>query len=163
MIASFYFTPNDRLEFNKELSVVYKNKTVVYKEDTTLEAPTFILRADKWDDDINYIYVGSPIDRFYFVDDVTFSKQYIEIKCSEDYLQSHKQEILELDGIVERVSTKARWNLYLQDDKVKTFNMTRFCTIPWPGSFRKNGSKTFSYILTLSGGGSNGGNNNSPQ
>ena len=163
MVASFYYTPNDRLEFNKEFSIVYTNKTIVYKEDTTLESPTFILRADKWDDDINYIYVGSPIDRFYFVDGVTFSKQYIEIKCSEDYLQSHKREILELDGIVERVSSKARWNLYLQDDKVKTFNMTRFCTIPWPGSFRVNGSKTYSYILTLSGGGTNGGNNNSPQ
>lgn len=160
MVANFYFTPNDRLEFNKEFSIVYSNKTIVYKEDTTLEEPTFILRADKWDDDINYIYVGSPIDRFYFVDDVTFSKQYIEIKCSEDYLQSHKLDILQLDGIVERVSTKARWNLYLQDDKLKTFNMTRFCTIPWTGSFRVNGSKTFSYILTLSGGGSNGNNNN---
>lgn len=160
MVASFYFTPNDRLEFNKTTVVVYTNKTIEYKEDTTLESPTFKFRADKWDDDINYIYVGSPIDRFYFVDDVTFSKQYIEIKCSEDYLASHKTEILQLDGIVERVSTKARWNLYLQDDKVKTFNMTRFCTIPWPAGFRANGSKTYSYILTLSGGGSNGNNNN---
>lgn len=159
MRADFYYTLNDRLDFNKEVQYVTANVTVRYKDDTELIHPTFICDADKFNDIVNYIAIGSPINRVYFVDDVIYSKQYVEIKCTEDVLSSHKEEILELTGIVERVSTKARWNLYLQDDKLKTFNMTRFCTIPWSGSFRKNNSKTYSYILTLSGGGTNANNN----
>lgn len=158
MRADFYNTANDRLDFNKRVVVVDSNVTIQYKDDTDLLHPVFKCRADKWNDTVNYIEVAD-LERFYFVDDVTFSQMYVYIKCTEDVLASHHNDILRLTGIVERVSTKARWNLYLQDDKLKTFNMTRFCTIPWSGSFRVNGSKTYSYILTLSGGGS-GGNNN---
>lgn len=160
MIANFMYTPNSRIDFNKEVTYIGSSVTIKYKEDTDLVEPTFICESDKFNDSVNYIYVGAPVDRVYFVDDVTYSQKHVEIKCTEDVIASHKSEILKLTGIVERVSTKARWNLYLQDDKLKTFNMTRFCTIPWPAGFRANGSKTYSYILTLSGGGSNGNNNN---
>ena len=161
MTADFLYTPNDRIDFNKKVYYITSTTTIRYKDDTELVHPVLMCEPDKFNDSINYIAVGSPVNRVYFVDDVTYSKQYIEIKCTEDVIASHKSEIQKLTGIVERVSTKARWNLYLQDDKLKTFNMTRFCTIPWTGSFRKNGSKTYSYILTLSGGGTNGDNNNS--
>ena len=89
------------------------------------------------------------------------------MKCSEDYLASHRTEILKLSGILERSGSDKRYNLYLNDDKTKVFNMTRTCTLPWLDSggnlksFRVNGSKTYSYILTLSGSGdtSNSDNN----
>ena len=163
MTADFYYTANQRLEFNKEVEVIYSAQTISYKDDVDLVNPTFMYRADKWNQDVNYIYVSDPVNRFYFVEDVTFSKQYIYIKCSVDVLASFYPSIINLTGIVERCSTKKRYNLYLQDDRRKCFNMNRFCTIPWgadnPRGFRVNGSKTYSYILTLSGGGTNGGNN----
>lgn len=154
MTADFYWTPNEMIEFNKLLATIAEEVTIAYKDDTSLEEPTFICRADKWDDEVNYIYVSEPIDRYYYVEDVTFSKQMIYIRCSEDYLESHKEEILELSGIVER--NAFLWNMYLTDTKLKTFNMSRIQTFPWEGGFLSNGNtgtKEASYVLTISGGG----------
>lgn len=160
MRADFYFTPNERLEFNKQL--VANNdlvdQRIDFKDNTDLINPTFIYRADKWDDTVNYIYVKSPLNRYYFVENVTFSQMYIEINCSIDVLSSHYNEILKLTGIVER--NAHLYNMYLTDTKLKTFNLTRIQTFPWldgggnpKGFFDGDGNKTASYVLTMSGGG----------
>lgn len=165
MTTDFYRCVNDPIEFNKKLDIITRGN-VLYKADTDMEKPDFILESDKWIDGCNYIYVGGSINRYYFVNGTEYSQGRIIMKCSEDYLASHRSEILKLSGILERSGSKKKYNLYLNDDKTKVFNMTRTCTLPWLDSggnlksFRVNGSKTYSYILTLSGSGDTSNNDN---
>ena len=153
MTTDFYRCSNDPIEFNKKLEIITRGN-VYYKEDTDMEKPDFILDSDKWIDGCNYIYVGGSIKRYYFVNGIDYSQGKIIMKCSEDYLASHRAEILKLSGIVER--NAFLWNMYLTDTKLKTFNMSRIQTFPWEGGFLSKGNKgkkEASYVLTISGGG----------
>lgn len=153
MTADFYRCINDPIEFNKKLDIITRGN-VLYKADTDMEKPDFILEFDKWIDGCNYIYVGGSINRYYFVNGTEYSQGRIIMKCSEDYLASHREEVLKLSGIVER--NAFLWNMYLTDTKLKTFNMTRIQTFPWKGGFLSKGDKGIkeaSYVLTISGGG----------
>ena len=157
MKADFAYTPDDRNYFNREVEMdpdLY-DITIDYKDDVDLINPTFKCRADKFNNFVNYIYVKSPVSRFYFVNSVTYSQQMVYISCTVDVLASFRNYILKLSGIVER--NAVLYNTYLTDTKLKTFNMSRIQTFPWQdGAYPfldDNKEKEASYILVVSGGG----------
>ena len=162
MKADFAYTPDDRNYFNREVEMdpdLY-DITIAYKDDVDLIHPTFKCRADKFNNFVNYIYVKTPVKRYYFVDNVTYSQQMVYISCTIDVLCTYRKEILKLSGIVERNATW--YNTYLTDTKLKTFNKSRIQTFAWQkhadgtiGSpfLDVDGYKEASYILVVSGGG----------
>lgn len=162
MLADISNCESDRIVFNKTVKSISFGIEIKYKEDTSLVNPTFIVRASDIEDTANYIYVYGDedevtdptiVNRFYFINEMQFSGQKVYLHCSIDPLMSFHDDILPLKGIVER--NAQRYNLYLNDDKLKCFNMSRFETIPFPHGFYDDDvqrTKTFTYILAVNGG-----------
>ena len=173
MKITFYKNKADRIVFNKTKYLTKKgsSQNIKYKEDTDLIRPQFIVSvSDIKDKDINYVYVGkdpdnssdtTTVNRYYYVNEITFSQQYVILSCEVDVLMSFKDDIADLEGIVER--NALLYNMYLTDTKLKCFNLQRVQTFPWAASFLSDGAKTACYILTMSGGGANENNQENNQ
>lgn len=170
MKITFYKCSADKIIFDKTNYNTQKGSSlnVKYKENTDLLRPIILVKpSDIMDKDINYIRVmhdesdvtdTTTVDRYYFVNEITFSQQYVILHCEVDVLMTFKDEIAKLSGIVER--NAFLWNMYLTDTKLKCFNLQRIQTFPWTdasgnakGFFDGSGNKTASYVLTMSGGG----------
>ena len=153
MNAKFYFNNSDRRVLEKTLTIVANNVTVRYKEDTELIRPVLICDSDKFSSDINYVYVGGAIKRYYYIEDVTMSQGKVELHCAVDVLMSFKEQILETEVICARNTNY--WNMYLNDDRMELENRERILTKPFSKGFRDyyNSSKPASFILVMSGSG----------
>lgn len=149
MNAKFYYNSADKIVLNKASYLTQKDTaTVYYKDETDLIRPTFVLEADKIDKSINYVYIGGKVDRYYFINDVTFSHGRIYLKCEVDVLYSHRTQILKNEFLIWR--NQKLYNRYLQDDRQLTEASSRILTFPSTSGFAV-GSKTASYILTIGG------------
>lgn len=152
MTAYFYINNSDRIVVNKVIDK-QNEATVRYKADTTIEKPTFICDSDKFEDGINYIYVGGNIKRYYFVEDVEMTQGRVYISCSVDPLMSFKDKIYEQTCVIKRNTSK--WNLYLNDERMNLYNVQRVLTFPFANGFRNfyDPQKKGSFVLVLSGSG----------
>lgn len=151
MVATFYYNGSDEIVVNKDITAKESNITVRYKDDTEMINPVLICDSDKIDKNINYVYVGSPIKRYYYINDITYSQGLVYLHCKIDVLMSFKSEIYNLECIVKRNGTL--YNVYLNDERLKINNLTRTETFPFKGGFDVNDNKTASYLLVLNGSG----------
>lgn len=151
MTADFYYNGSDEITVDKTITLKESGVTVRYKDDTEMINPTIICESDKINKNINYVHVGSPVNRYYFIDDTTYSQQMVYLKCRVDVLMSYKDQIYDLEGIVER--NGSLHNLYITDNKMKLNNLTRTQTVPFEYGFDVNDNKTASYLLVLNGSG----------
>ena len=162
MIATLYNNKSDRIVLNKQILSLGTTNSIKYKDDTDLLRPKFIMKASENFVGVNYIYVGEDeeavsdttlVNRYFFVNNVTFSKGYMILDCEGDVLMSFKEQIQDIECVVGRNSTK--WNMYLNDDRLEILNQRRVLTFPFPNGFRNmySSQKKASYILTLSGSG----------
>ena len=87
-------------------SVIGKNKTLVYeteceiKGESSIINPVLILQYNEQLFASNYVYIPA-WSRYYFIDDMrVLTGGRVEISLSVDVLESFKDSILELDGIL---------------------------------------------------------------
>lgn len=86
-------TPN-RVDKTAYLTEIGSADNCVYKQDTTLMHPTFILKTDKKVYNANYVYC-STTGRYYYIDEfVAMSGGRMAINCSIDVLYTYRAEIL---------------------------------------------------------------------
>lgn len=89
-----------------------ESRSVVLKENTSIERPTFILSGPL----PNYNYAEFD-GRYYYVDDITsIAHDLYELSCSIDYLATYKSEIGSYNCFVERSSSN--YNIYINDGAV---------------------------------------------
>jgi len=89
-----------------------ETRSVVLKENTSIERPTFILSGPL----PNYNYAEFD-GRYYYVDDiVSVAHDLYELSCSIDYLATYKSEIGSYNCFVERSSSN--YNIYINDGAV---------------------------------------------
>lgn len=82
------------------------------KENTTLEAPSFILNTT--DHDINYVRA---FDHYYFVSQITFlNANQIQLDCVEDVLATHKTAILQSPQFV--MYSASQYHKYIPDPRI---------------------------------------------
>ena len=164
MKITFYNNQSDRIVLNKNITKIGSTHNVKYKDDTDTLNPNFYVAIDNFPNTMcNYIYIHQPsgivqdiekmVNRYYFVNDVTFSQGYAILHCEVDVLMSFKDEIENIKCIVGRNSKN--WNMYLNDDRLEILNQRRVLTFPFPKGFRSmySSQKKASFILTLSGSG----------
>lgn len=168
LVANFFFNRADKKQVGKDakdgnnyifLTPRRINNTydinINYKDDTDLLNPTFtFMSRTRIQNDINYIYVQD-INRWYYVDDITYTQHMIEIHCSVDVLTSFAKEIKEQYAIV--IRQEQNYNLYLTDEKMRTEAQTRVLTYPFEHGFSTSTIggevKNCSYIFAINGGG----------
>lgn len=148
MTSKLYFNYSDRNVMAKDIHQVGEDVQILFKRDTTLEKPTFILDSDVSIDNtvVNYLYVAGNVKRCYYVNDVLFTQGHIELICEVDPLMSFKNEILEQPAIIKRQATKI--NYYLNDDKLKANQYTHTDTYPFDNGFDASAQE---FILTVVG------------
>ena len=153
MTAKFYYNSADRIVLDKSsyLTLEAKETNFYLKDDTELLNPTIVVESDKLSDNINYVYLGGNMKRYYFVENTTFSQGRIIMNLSVDVLMSHKDIILDNEFIVWR--NQSIYNRYLTDDRQLTEASSRILTFPFEGGDGTftGASKTASYILSVSG------------
>lgn len=161
MKATFYFNWQDRRVIDKRPISIVSNKTIKYKDDTSLINPTFIVRASDYSSDTNYIKIvassGDPefVGRYYYIEDAVFSHMEVYLKCSIDVLKSHENMIKNQMVTFKRSEKYDFINLHLNDPEFVLENRTRFQTVPFEKGFSASfqDSKGAYPILTLNGSG----------
>ena len=97
----------------------------------------------------NYCYIPA-WNRYYYINNITASQQRLIVECSVDVLMSWRNEIDNMDVIVER--SENVYNLYLPDEKFKLYNypliQTRKFTPTTTTQFNMN---TMQFVLACAG------------
>ena len=104
-------------------------------ENTSIVKPTFKMRDVDVYMTANYCYVDD-LHRYYYIDNITVSKGFAYLECTEDVLMSYAHEIPNLDVIVAR--NELNYNLYQSDDEMMINNYTSFQRIEFADGFDKN-------------------------
>ena len=156
MKADFYYNKSDPNYMVKSLSNMLTNITIDYIEDNNLVKPVFKMQGTYaiGKKNINYVYVRD-LKRYYFVDEIVYAQQYVELHCTVDVLMSFKDDIKEFKCIIKRSTNN--YNLYLSDNKMRTEAQSRIVKLPFEAGFQLSGQKVANFILTLNGGGYSGG------
>lgn len=123
--------------------------------EVNLLTPTFVLDYKEAYTSKNYIYVGAPFNRYYFITDmkIDIGKKII-INCKVDVLQSFSQQVLSSRGYIIRTGSYAASAKYLPDENIPINTQTQtqnyeFSSTPFQTIDSINGN----YILTVIGGG----------
>lgn len=150
--VDFYFNKSENNRVDKDIeSVGISQQECFFKGSTSILKPILIFRYTN-DSSVpkyfncNYIRIGSPINRYYFVDEIiTPVNKLIEIHCHVDVLMTYKNEIRQNKGIVLRQENQ--WNLYLNDGTFKVYQNPVILTKEFPSGFTDK-----SFILAVAGG-----------
>lgn len=155
MQCFLYINNSDDRYLNKSLTQKYE-LDVEYKEDTSHSNPTFIISGNYAVKDINYIYVPY-LNRYYYVNGITYSKQRIFLDCHVDILMSFNQAIKDDHAIIKR--NQYNFDLYLNDEKMKLKGYQSIRTLRFPYSLTNTSQQ---FILGIVGGNvyNNGGSGN---
>lgn len=118
MVVKLYKTSseNDRVvkELTEELSL-----TGTLRDSTSILNPTLTIEGDIDIASKNYAYIEE-FGRYYFIDDIVSIRNNLwSVSMSVDVLMSYKDDILNLDCIIERQERK--YNLYLNDSDILTY------------------------------------------
>ena len=156
MNGKLFNNKSPRNKVNKTLS----NETTItlrYKETTSVTDPDIIISSDITITDYNYIFVGSPIERYYYIESYEMAQQYIILHCHVDVLKSFSGDIYNTECIISK--NQKAYNLFLNDDKMQLYNKSRILTKPFydgngnASGFYVGGEKVWTMLLTLNGSG----------
>ena len=127
------------------------------KNDVSVIKPTLILYYTANLLDSNYCYIPK-FNRYYFIDEIVpITADRCIVKCRVDVLESFKDNILNLDCIVDKQEKEIASNKYINDGSFVTTSKQFNRMIEFPNGFNETGS----YILICAGGSKealNGGN-----
>lgn len=157
MTGYLYINTSPRNTLQKTLKSQSSAKTIKYKETTSLTDPDIFINSDVTIENYNYIYVDSPIARFYYIESYEMAQQYYILHCHIDVLMSFAPDIRATECVVSK--NENNFNLFLNDDKMKLYNKSRILTKPFydgngnPSGFYVGGEKVWTMLLTVNGSG----------
>ena len=143
MNVIFYKNKSDKKYIDKSIELI-ANVNCIFKDDTTIKNPTLILSNISGLNQSNYLYIEE-FERYYYIDNITYSQQRYYIECSCDVLMSFSTGIKNCTAIIERQENE--YNLYLNDEEYKVYQYPRVQTKRFT-----NGFDTNSFILAIAGG-----------
>lgn len=147
MIVQIGFFNDDIRKISKSFSIQREIECNL-KEDTSIINPVLRLSAVNMEtiSKCNYCYIPQ-FKRYYFINSIELSiGAIVEIECSVDVLNTYKNEILNSDCVIAR--NENLYNVYLDDEKFKTYNYNRVQTKTFSNGF----SDTVNMVLCVSGG-----------
>lgn len=150
MSFQMYKNTSDNRYINKSLTALGSALPCSFKDDTTIENPVIILSPGAYNPNCNYGYL-SDTGRYYYVVDVTYSQQRIEVQLKVDVLNSFlfdhaNNKVVDNKCIATRSSN--RYNSYLNDDRYPRLQYSN----PTLKLFERGFAKTGSCIITIAGG-----------
>lgn len=151
-IFTLYHNDSDVNVIGKDLTSLRTFATVKLKKATSMASPTFIV-SDITDivGNINYLYYPG-FGRYYIVNDIVSLRNNLwAINCSTDVLETYKERLANLSGIIERQEENGKINLYLNDPYLKAYAKPLQRVIKFPNGFNDKGS---SFIIVGAGRGS---------
>lgn len=144
MNGTLYRNVSDKVVMDKVLN----NSTPVqlhFKETSSIINPVFYISRNIDMTDLNYLEVPE-FHRYYYINDISVSQQYYELKCKSDPLMSFKTQIKQQPCIIERNATL--FNEYLEDDRFKAYQYTHRDTYRYDGGFDEDAQE---FILVVCG------------
>ena len=118
------------------------------KNDVSVINPTLVLYYTANIFDSNYCFIPK-FNRYYFIDEIVpITADRCIVKCRVDVLESFKDNILNLDCIVDKQEKEIASNKYINDGSFVTTSKQFNRMIEFPNGFNEKGS----YILICAGG-----------
>ena len=118
------------------------------KNDVSIINPTLVLNYTANILSSNYCFIPK-FNRYYFIDEIVpITGDRCIVKCRVDVLESFKDNILNLDCIVDKQEKEIASNKYINDGSFVTTSKQFNRMIEFPNGFNEKGS----YILICAGG-----------
>ena len=118
------------------------------KNDVSIINPTLVLNYTANILNSNYCFIPK-FNRYYFIDEIVpITADRCIVKCRVDVLESFKDNILNLDCIVDKQEKEIASNKYINDGSFVTTSKQFNRMIEFPNGFNEKGS----YILICAGG-----------
>lgn len=156
MNCTLYDNQSRKDILHKNIVQVGTTKVIEFKEDTDLLRPTLKLAVDANSLQFNYVYLED-LRRYYYVNNIIFSRQYIQVELEVDVLMSFANQIMLCDCILERQS--GVYNTYFPDEDWPKYAYENVRIQPCSNKFLladldSNGHIKYnnSYILITTGG-----------
>ena len=143
MNAKLYNNNSDPNKLRKTLYTMDSELPCTFKDDTDLMNPELIFNSKPQVLDCNYLWLGAPFNRYYFVTEKTVSQGKVYVKCHVDVLMSFKSDIENLEVIAERSSSN--YDLMQIDPELPIENYNNIATKEFPTAF---GNESFIIATT---------------
>ena len=144
MNAWLYNNNSDPNKLGKALKTLDSQCPCTFKDDTDMMNPKLIFNSMPQVLDCNYIWLGEPFNRYYFVTEKTASQGRVYVKCHVDVLMSFKEDIENLEVIAERASSN--YDLLQIDPELPAENFNDVATKYFPTGFGNE-----SFVLATTG------------
>lgn len=134
MKAILYSNKSDKNVLNKDLFKLEGGEVPCsFKDDTEMVNPTLIFTPSPAVNTCDYIQLGAPYDRYYFVTNRVVSQGRVYVDCHVDVLMSFKTEINRVQVIAERASSN--FDIYQIDTQMPMENFHDITTVNFPHGF----------------------------
>lgn len=132
MNAKFYENKSDERYINKSITLKYDNIPIEVLNPTNIIRPTLKVSSGLIGQSVNYLYIAD-LERYYFIRNWNMQNGHITLDCEVDVLCSFKQDIYKQNVIVKR--NEYKYNMYLEDEKMKLLNTESVRTVAFPSGF----------------------------
>lgn len=153
MRVTLYKNTSENNSVNKDITHVANYDCIVKLDGISLSNPVVVLNyTGQLATDVNYCYLEE-YDRYYFIEEIipsTGSRIILRLKC--DLLYTFRNEILELNCIIDKQEKRSKSNMYLNDGSFVVQSNQNIEILPFSNGFNENGT----YILICAGGNGNG-------
>ena len=116
MTITFYNNESDTIVVSKKITSISSISNAKIINETDIVNPSIIVSRKFYDSLIlkaNYLYIDK-LERYYFINNISFAESMIVIDCTVDVLMSYKSEIRNITCTVTRNENLK--NGYLNDD-----------------------------------------------
>lgn len=116
MTITFYNNESDAILVDKKITSISSISNAKIINETDIVNPSIIVSRNFYDSIIlkaNYLYIDK-LDRYYYINNISFADSMIVIDCTVDVLMSYKSEIRNITCTVTRNENLK--NGYLNDD-----------------------------------------------
>ena len=155
-----YSMTSDKRKIGKIKARLFDLDNVVLKDETSVVNPTFVFNRKKPQQNellpnyfsCNYIY-SYGTKKYYFVNDIRMKNaSALEFICTEDVLETYKNEILSLTTLIERQENV--YSPYIIDNELKLSTANRDTGVARVLDKYSVGTvgNNFSYVITTVGG-----------
>ena len=116
MTITFYNNESDSILVSKKITSISSINNAKIINETDIVNPSIIVSRNFYDSIIlkaNYLYIDK-LERYYYINNISFAESMIVIDCTVDVLMSYKNEIRNITCTVTRNENLK--NGYLNDD-----------------------------------------------
>lgn len=116
MTITFYNNESDAIVVSKKITTISSINNAKIINETDIVNPSIIVSRNFYDSIIlkaNYLYIDK-LDRYYYINNISFAESMIEIDCTVDVLMTYKSVIRNITCTVTRNENLK--NGYLNDD-----------------------------------------------